>query len=79
MILLMKTPGHATVVTLVQTTPKNKEAVYDAFKDNPNVTVIDKQYITTKLVQIIHSDFTKIAIMSSPAGTDGVMVNVWTH
>jgi 1-acyl-sn-glycerol-3-phosphate acyltransferase len=58
-------PGHATVVTLVQTTPKNKEAVYDAFKDNPNVTVIDKQYITTKLVQIIHSDFTKIAIMSS--------------
>ncbi len=58
-------PGHATVVTLVQTTPKNKETVYDAFKDNPNVTVVDKQYITTKLVQIINSDFTKIAVMSS--------------
>jgi len=58
-------PGHATVVTLVQTTPENKAAVYDAFKDNPNVTVVDKQYITTKLVQIINSDFTKIAVMSS--------------
>ena len=58
-------PGHSTVVTLVQTTPKNKAAVYDAFKDNPNVTVVDKQYITTKLVQIINSDFTRIAVMSS--------------
>jgi 1-acyl-sn-glycerol-3-phosphate acyltransferase len=58
-------PGHATVVTLVQTTPEHKEAIYDAFKDNPNVTVVDKQYITTKLVQIINSDFTKIAVMSS--------------
>ncbi len=58
-------PGHSTVVTLVQTTPKNKAAVYDAFKDNPNVTVVDKQYITTKLVQIINSDFTQIAVMSS--------------
>lgn len=57
--------GHATVVTLVQTTPENKAAVYDAFKDNLNVTVIDKKYITTKLVQIINSDFTKIAVMSS--------------
>jgi len=58
-------PDHATVVTLVQTTPENKAAVYDAFKDNLNVTVVDKQYITTKLVQIINSDFTRIAVMSS--------------
>jgi 1-acyl-sn-glycerol-3-phosphate acyltransferase len=53
------------VVTLVQTTPENKAAVYDAFKDNPDVTVVDKQYITTRLVQIINADFTRIAIMSS--------------
>jgi 1-acyl-sn-glycerol-3-phosphate acyltransferase len=58
-------PGHATVVTLVQTTPKNKAAVYNAFKDDAYVTVVDKQYLTTKLVQIINSDFTQIAIMSS--------------
>lgn len=58
-------PGRATVVTLVQTTPENKAAVYDAFKDNTGVTVVDKQYITTRLVEIINSDFTRIAIMSS--------------
>ena len=58
-------PGRATVVTLVQTTPENKATVYDAFKDNAGVTVVDKQYITTRLVEIINSDFTRIAIMSS--------------
>jgi 1-acyl-sn-glycerol-3-phosphate acyltransferase len=57
--------GHSTVVTLVQTSPKNKPVIYDAFKDNPDVTVVDKQYLTNKLVQIINSDFTKIAVMSS--------------
>ncbi|MDB4901313.1 MAG: methyltransferase protein [Mucilaginibacter sp.] len=57
--------GHSTVVTLVQTTPKNKPVIYDAFKDNQNVTVVDKQYLTNKLVLIINSDFTKIAVMSS--------------
>ena len=58
-------PGHATVVTLVQTTPKNKPLIYDAFKDDAQVTVLDKQYLTNKLVQIINSDFTRIAVMSS--------------
>ncbi len=58
-------PGHSTVVTLVQTSPENKAKVYDAFKDNPNVTVVDKQYLANKLVQIINSDFTQIAVMSS--------------
>jgi len=56
---------HSTVVTLVQTTPGNKDTVYNAFKDAPNITVVDKQYLTAKLVQIINADFTKIAIMSS--------------
>jgi len=58
-------PGHSTVVTLVQTTPQNKTAIYTAFKDNPDVTVVDKQYLTNKLVKVINSDFTKIAVMSS--------------
>ncbi|MDB5146069.1 MAG: methyltransferase protein, partial [Mucilaginibacter sp.] len=57
--------GHSTVVTLVQTIPQNKAILYDTFKANPNVTVVDKQYITNKLVQIINSDFTRVAVMSS--------------
>ena len=66
-------PGHSTVVTLVQTTPQNKVTVYNAFKDNPDVTVVDKQYLTNKLVQVINSDFTKIAVMSSML----VLVVLW--
>jgi 1-acyl-sn-glycerol-3-phosphate acyltransferase len=66
-------PGHATVVTLVQTTLKNKPAVYDAFKDDANVTVVDKQYLANKLVLIINSDFTKIAVMSSSL----VLIVLW--
>jgi len=58
-------PGHSTVVTLVQTPPQNKTKVYDAFKDNPAVSIVDRQYLTNRLVQVINSDFTKIAIMSS--------------
>lgn len=66
-------PDHSTVVTLVQTTPKNKAAIYDAFKDNPDVIVVDKQYLTNKLVEIINSDFTKIAVMSSSL----VLIVLW--
>jgi 1-acyl-sn-glycerol-3-phosphate acyltransferase len=58
-------PSHSTVVTLVQTSPDKKAAIYKAFENEPNVTVIDKQYLTNKLVEIINADFTKIAVMSS--------------
>lgn len=58
-------PGHATVVTLVKTSPGNKTAVYKAFENDPNITVIDKQYLTGRFVEIINSDFTSIALMSS--------------
>lgn len=58
-------PGKSTVVTLVKVTAQNKQKVYDTFDNDPNVTVVDKQYLTEKFVQIINSDFTSIAIMSS--------------
>jgi 1-acyl-sn-glycerol-3-phosphate acyltransferase len=58
-------PSHSTVVTLVQTSPDKKAAIYKTFENDPNVTVIDKQYLTNKLVEIINADFTKIAVMSS--------------
>lgn len=62
---IIEKPGHATIVTLIQTTPQNKPVIYKTFEDTPGVTVLDKQYLTNKLVQIINSDFTSIAIMSS--------------
>ena len=62
---IIEKPGNSTIVTLIQTTPANKAVVYNTFGKSPNVTVIDKQYLTNKLVQIINSDFTSIAVMSS--------------
>lgn len=58
-------PGNTTVVTLVKTSAENKNAVYKAFENEPTVTVIDKQYLTGKFVDIISADFNSIALMTS--------------
>lgn len=58
-------PGKATVVTLVKVTAENKNAVYKTFEADPNVTVLDKQYLTSKFVEIVNNDFSSIALMTS--------------
>lgn len=58
-------PGRSSIVTLVKVASENKAAVYKAFENDPNSTVVDKQYLTAKFVDIINSDFTRIAVMSS--------------
>lgn len=58
-------PGKVTVVTLVKVAAGNTNAIYDTFNNDPNVTVVDKQYLTTKFVEIINADFTSIALMTS--------------
>nr|AUN35625.1 1-acyl-sn-glycerol-3-phosphate acyltransferase [uncultured bacterium] len=58
-------PGKATVVTMVKVASTNTSAIYNTFDNNPNITVVDKQYLTTKFVEIINADFTSIALMTS--------------
>ena len=58
-------PGRSSIVTLVKVAQKDKETIYKAFEADPNSTVVDKQYLTAKFVDIIKSDFAKIAAMSS--------------
>ncbi len=58
-------PGKSTVVTLVKTTADNKQEVYKAFDKNEHVTVLDKQYLTNRFVEIVNADFTSIALMTS--------------
>lgn len=58
-------PGKTTVVTLVKTTPEKRQEVYNAFENEAHVTVLDKQYLTKRFVEIINSDFTSIALMTS--------------
>ncbi len=54
-----------TVVTLIKVSPEHKQIVYSVFENEPSITVLDKQYLTNKFVQIINDDFTKIALMTS--------------
>lgn len=58
-------PGKATVVTLLKVSPADKQTVYAAFENDAGTTVLDKQYLTGKFVEIINADFSSIAIMTS--------------
>ncbi|MEO6231055.1 MAG: 1-acyl-sn-glycerol-3-phosphate acyltransferase [Ferruginibacter sp.] len=58
-------PGKSTVVTLVKVVADDKSEIYNAFEDSETVTVVDKQYLTSRFVEIINADFTSIALMTS--------------
>ncbi len=57
--------GRVTVVTLAKVPAENKNALYQIYGDSKEVTVLDKQYLTGRFVQIINDDFNKIAWMSA--------------
>lgn len=57
--------GKTSVVTLLKVPAENKEQVYHQFENTAAVTVLDKQYLTRKLVTLINIDFTKIALITS--------------
>jgi 1-acyl-sn-glycerol-3-phosphate acyltransferase len=57
--------GKTTVVTLLKVPAQNKAAVYDAFENKPGATILDKQYLTGKFVELINVDFTNIALITS--------------
>lgn len=58
-------PGKTTVVTLIKAFPDKKQGIYDAFENTAHVTVLDKQYLTRRFVEIVNSDFSSIALMTS--------------
>jgi uncharacterized protein len=56
--------GQVTVVTLAKVAADKKPEVYNAFEGSSEITVLDRQYLTGRLVEIINDDFNKIAWMS---------------
>ncbi|QEC69760.1 methyltransferase domain-containing protein [Panacibacter ginsenosidivorans] len=62
---ISETPTGVNVVTLIKVSDKNKPAVYKSFAHNNTVTVLDKQYLADRMAEIINTDFTSIAYMSS--------------
>lgn len=57
--------GRHTVVTLVKVVAGKKDSVYHRFEANPNVIVLDKQYLSSRFVGLINADFSSIAWMTA--------------
>ena len=57
--------NQTSLVTLLRVSPEDKPSVYKAFSNDPQVTVIDRQYLASKLVNIVSSDFNQIGWMTS--------------
>lgn len=53
--------GQASVVTLVKVPEQYKPEVVAALEQQPGITVLDRQYLTTRLTQMVSDDFNRIA------------------
>ncbi|MFI5155230.1 MAG: 1-acyl-sn-glycerol-3-phosphate acyltransferase, partial [Chitinophagales bacterium] len=62
---ITENPEGATVSTVLRVSPGNKKTVYKEFENLPDITVLDKQYLAEKFVEIVNADFTRIALMTS--------------
>lgn len=58
-------PGKVSVVTLLKTSAENKQPVIEKFDNRSDVTVLDRQYLTTRLTEIVNEDFNRIAWITS--------------
>ncbi|SFE14629.1 1-acyl-sn-glycerol-3-phosphate acyltransferases [Chitinophaga sp. CF118] len=56
---------QVSVITLLKIDPKQKAAVYEALQHEANTTVLDKQYVANRLVQVMQNEFNSIAWMTS--------------
>ena len=62
--ILEKDKG-VSLISLLKVEPGDKQAVYQAFSGIADVTVVDKQYMTSKLLGTVISDFGQIGWMTS--------------
>ncbi|MEO6302364.1 MAG: 1-acyl-sn-glycerol-3-phosphate acyltransferase [Bacteroidia bacterium] len=54
-----------TVVSIVKANPSVKQKIYDAFSENKNIIVFDKQYMTTQFIDVISSDFNLVLMITT--------------
>ena len=60
-----KVNGKPSIINHVKVDAENRKAIYQAFENNPNIVVFDKQNLTAKFVEIISSDFNTILLITS--------------
>ncbi|MBI3518464.1 MAG: 1-acyl-sn-glycerol-3-phosphate acyltransferase [Bacteroidetes bacterium] len=60
-----KVNGKPSIINHVKVDAENRQAIYKAFENNPNIVVFDKQNLTAKFVEVISSDFNTILLITS--------------
>lgn len=60
---VIRQPGVVKVLTMVKTSPEHKEDIFKAFDHTDNVSVLDMQYVTGRLVDMVRNDFNSISWM----------------
>ncbi len=62
---IIEKKNQVSLISLLKVEPQDKKEVYNAFAKTPEVTVIDKQYMTSRLLGIVSADFGQIGWMTS--------------
>ncbi len=57
--------GQVSLISLLKVEPADRKLMYDSFSAFPDVTVVDKQYMTSKLLDVVTADFNQIGWMVS--------------
>ncbi|HEY8398791.1 MAG TPA: 1-acyl-sn-glycerol-3-phosphate acyltransferase [Flavihumibacter sp.] len=60
---IIRSDSGTKVITLVKTAPNDKSFVYTEFDHQEGVTVLDMQYVTGRLVDMVRDDFNSISWM----------------
>lgn len=60
-----KVNGKPTIINHIKVEAENRHLIYEAFGNDPQVVVFDKQNLTAKFVEVISSDFNTILLVTS--------------
>jgi uncharacterized protein len=62
---IIEKTNQVSLISLVKAEPGDRKLVYQSFSGIPDVTVVDRQYMTSKLLGVVTSDFGQIGWMTS--------------
>lgn len=57
--------NQPSIINHIKVDAANRRYIYDAFANNPNIVVFDRQNLTSKFVDVISSDFNTILLITS--------------
>lgn len=57
--------GKPTIINHVKVDAENRHLIYEAFENDPQVVVFDKQNLTARFVEVISTDFSTILLLTS--------------